>query len=156
LLQKWEEAYHRLSKPIVVDKERNLLVPDNSNLKLTLTPVDKDAEAALAKLADKKLTVRSLQFLPDEKEGDSTVKIIKIDDVKVKADGSVTSLKEYYEVAKTLEQIDREADTPEVRRAFEKFKTHLVNPRIKLAGRLRIWPWWEERGQNPYLIVSET
>ena len=30
----------------------------------------------------------------------------------------------------------------------------LQNPPVKPAGKLRTWPWFENRGSNPYLLVT--
>ena len=58
-------------------------------------------------------------------------------------------LKKWQETKPTPEEI---AKIP----AWKKYNAHLVNPRIKPSGRLRVDPWSEERGGNPYLIVADT
>ena len=40
------------------------------------------------------------------------------------------------------------------RAALETYKTFLINPKLKKYGLLRVSPWSENRGENPYLIVA--
>jgi hypothetical protein len=44
---------------------------------------------------------------------------------------------------------------PEVRDKLPLWRTkYLIVGQIKPAGRLSTWPWWEDRGPNPYLLVT--
>ena len=62
----------------------------------------------------------------------------------------------YRDQKSTPEQVAGTVDSPTAQRARKIFTAHLVNIRIKPAGKLRIDPWSEERGENPYLVVAKT
>ena len=154
-LHEWEDAHKRLSHSIIV-KDRILSLPDfNKDLKFTLSPGDKDAETELPKLENKKLTVRSLDVSNVKDE-----KLIKIDGVTLKVEGPVDKLKEYRDGAWTREQIADKAakaqDPATAQNALRIFDTRLVNAKYKPSGKLRIWPWDEDRGPNQYLVVAQT
>jgi hypothetical protein len=159
LLQKWDDAHQRLYKPIVV-KEKTLVVPDiNKDAKFTLSPGDKDAETELPKLNERQLTVRSLEF-PEAKD-EKASKLIKIDGIVLQVDGpTYDKLKEYFLGAKNPVQIAQEArqetNQKVAQQALLTFNTHLVNAKYKPSGKLRICPWSEYRGPNPYLVVANT
>ncbi len=61
--------------------------------------------------------------------------------------------KKAYETGeKTLVQIETEGVAQPA--LLVKFKRDLMNPAAKPAGRLRTWPWFEERGPNQYLVAE--
>ncbi len=67
------------------------------------------------------------------------------------------TIKSYKDGSKSVAEIEREAATnpnPKAREAFKKFKAFLVNPAIKPTAKFRTWPWDEDRGQNPFLTVT--
>lgn len=70
-------------------------------------------------------------------------------------------LRNELKAAKSIEQVRFEAQTEkdfnkreEKVQVIQKYETLLANPRIKPFGYLRTWPWSEERGPNPYLLVT--
>ncbi|MBM3997901.1 MAG: TIGR03067 domain-containing protein, partial [Planctomycetes bacterium] len=72
--------------------------------------------------------------------------------------GSVDKLEKLLEGAMSPIQIKLDADGAKdqsvAQKALKTFSKQLVTPALKPAGRLRTWPWFEERGENPYLIVD--
>lgn len=154
LLHDWEQAYQRITEPIVV-KDNTLEVPrlESAQKTFKLRPVGAD-ENALKKLQGQSLTVQSLVIGAGDK------KVISIDGVLATVEeGKFDELKKYRDEAMDRTQIAAKARLEEnqkvAQKALETFKTKLVNPKIKKAGLLRISPWSENRGGNPYLIVSE-
>ncbi len=154
-LYEWELAYKRSQEPVQV-KDQTLEV---GGQKWKLTPIAKDEEEAKAIFAtykDKKLTVQSL-MLVEKKDAEKSIKIIQIGSDQFTTDGQFDKLKEHRDGAMTLEQIAAKADKAGNQKdALKKFQTHLVRPKIKKSGMLRISPWSEDRGANQYLIVAET
>jgi hypothetical protein len=151
LLKDWEEAYLRMSDPIVI-KGNTLEVPRLESPQKTFRLTPKDG----AKLPDKTVTVQSLVIDPKQEKN-----IVIIDGVKVSVDdGKFEDLRKYREGALTPDQIAANAARAENQKvapqALKTFMTHLVNAKYKPSGKLRIWPWDENRGGNQYLIVSET
>lgn len=56
---------------------------------------------------------------------------------------------------KTLEQLQAEAATDKyAKAAVESYTRRLITPAVKPVGRLRSWPWDEDRGPNQYLLVE--
>ena len=145
LLNEWEVAYRRLSDPIEVEGN-TLKVPRlESNPKVfKLTPIGD------AKLQNKKLELQSLIIDPNQDKN-----IVIIDGVMASVDdGSFKDLKKYREGALTPEQIAAKAakaENPQV--ALERFQRLL---KYKPSGKLRLGPWWEDRGPNQYLVVADT
>jgi hypothetical protein len=164
LLRKWEEAYLRMSEPITLSvKDRTLTIDKADNLKLTVTPIGEDSEVKFANLASKTLTVTALSSmdLKDGKEADAPKwMMMKLDGVLVKVEGAVEKLKKYRDEAMDLAEVQRKAgEEPNqklAQQALKTFNAYLVNPKYKPSGKLRIMPWWESRGENPYLLVAAT
>lgn len=64
-------------------------------------------------------------------------------------------LKEIREGAKDLLVLEREArGNPDKQSALDKLRLLLGKPALKPAGLLRTWPWFEDRGPNPYLVAT--
>ena len=152
LLDAWEKAYQRSSETFSV-KGKTLEVPgvviNQKILTLTLEPLGDDKDG-LAKLNDKVFLVRALQV------GDSTV---TIDGATFKVvDGKLEDLKKYRDGVLTVDQIAARArlapDQKLAETALGKFRSYLVNPKIKAGGLLRTCPMSEPRGVNPYLLVT--
>src|SRR5207248_6307846 len=75
--------------------------------------------------------------------------------VKMSSEGTFKELKDYREGALDLDQIRKEASRSAIgRQALHTFETFLREPERKTSGLLRTWPWFEYRGENPYLIVT--
>lgn len=66
----------------------------------------------------------------------------------------LTEVQEHLEVLKAREQLDAETDKKK-REVIELVRTQRASREYKPYGRLRILPWWEYRGPNPYLVVTE-
>lgn len=178
LLDQWSRGYltrERLADPIVIsgvkDSEAALEVPKLAPIKLTA--VDAQAKAELPSLQKAKLTVRAITLWVqtvdkmDEqgkpvKDDTGTVqtqviKGIEINNVKFNVESGFEKLKEAREVPMELADIEKAAAAdvrPVAKAALKTFREHLITPRIKPSGRLRISPWSENRGENPYLIVA--
>jgi hypothetical protein len=60
-----------------------------------------------------------------------------------------------YEVLNDLAEKKEPKDPKATQAALETYKAFLVNPKLKRVGLLRMNPWSENRGGNPYLIVAE-
>jgi hypothetical protein len=145
LLNEWEGAYRRLSDPIEVESN-TLKVPRlESNQKVFKLTVIADGA-----LKDKKLELQSLIIDPNQDKN-----VVIIDGVKVRVeDGKFEDLKAYREGALTPEQIAAKAakaEHPQV--VIERFQRLL---KYKPSGKLRLGPWWEDRGNNQYLVVADT
>lgn len=153
LLSAIETAVNRINTPIVV-----VLNADPPFLKIgakifTFDPASYDQR--LKTLKDLKLS--QLRIIDDEKKA-VEVAGAKIDLVNAK---DLDALKAELKAAKSLDQIEFEAQAEkdslkrkEKLAAIEEFRAQLLNPKIKPFGYLRTWPWSEERGPNPYLLVT--
>lgn len=97
--------------------------------------------------------------LMHEMAGDPTAKDpVRVDAGDVAKDQAEFELlddwhKAYVKKAKTLAEIEIEGATTNAA-ALATFKQSLISPAAKPVGRLRSWPWAEERGPNQYLLVE--
>jgi hypothetical protein len=134
--------------------EIQLEIP-TAKIVLTLKPADAAAKNAAAELEKAKLTVASVTW--KEQKGEKAVnKIIVIKDAHFNAEGQFDKFKTLRGAGEDFEAIERTAKkSPAVQKALKTFRAHLLYAKIKPAGRLSTWPWFEERGQNPYLVLTD-
>ena len=152
LLKTWHDGNKRgLERISVVEKDKVFVleVPELKSATFTLTPDNDAAKTDLPKLKDKNLKLISLVIL------DGVNRVIKIDGVQLKVEGPFEKLSAYRKEALSLQEIEDQAKLAKAVAAFENFKTHLVAPKAKVCGLMRVDPWHENRGANPYLIVAE-
>jgi hypothetical protein len=147
-LHKWEQGYRRGLEPVSL-KDKVLKV---GNLEFNLTPAAEDA-ADFAKLPEK-LPLSSIVIANADK------KLIKIEGLAATVEGKFEKLKEIRGEALDQSQIDEEIRVMKDRKLAAKvanaFQAYLKDIRIiKKSGLLRIDPWHEYRGGNPYLLVSD-
>ncbi len=143
-------------------RTRLLKVPDIS-LDLVLTPIGADGEAAFALLKDKPLKVGSivipLSAIPDVKDKEA-VRFVFLDGVKVKVEGPFEKLKGLSRRGIESGPSRRQRAAGEERKSrdagVESIPNVLCTAVYKASGLLRIDPWSEDRGGNPYLIVADT
>ena len=152
LLQEWEEGYRKFTQPITVNvKDSTFEVPALGNSKTFKWSLADDKQNA--QLLPEKTTVGNLRI-------DETNKQISIDGVKLKVEGNFDELKKLRDGALGPVQIAiRAAEAPNkavAQQAHLTFITYLAHPKYKPSGRLRVSPWSEYRGGNPYLTVAET
>src|SRR5262249_58995002 len=116
-----------------------------------IVPNDEKAKEKLLRIPRKK----DVTF---EIEDRTQFSVVVNDDigVKVVASGQVNELAEHRQGMRDADQIIADAKNNAVKaEAVERAKVLLTLPKYKPYGRLRIWPWYEYRGPNPYLVVTE-
>jgi hypothetical protein len=157
------QANHRLAAIVKVhEKDKayvlELAVPEDATYKVTpykVTPLD-DAE----KLKGRSFNLAELQ-LENGKDGN----IVRLDNAPFRVDQNFEDLRKFREGAESRKQlqdkIDR-MDKPAQRKAYEEalalYTAWTARPellRIKPAGRMRVLPWFEDRGPNPYLMIAD-
>jgi hypothetical protein len=117
---------------------------------------DKDGrEKLVQQLNSKNLTAGTLNKAIYEQ--DKTLKIGNLRLANVPPERWESFLKELSS-SKSLDEIDQEIregrrPNPEIARKALQL-AQLEGKRFKPAGYLRTWPWWEQRGPNPYLLVT--
>jgi hypothetical protein len=160
LLKEWERAYRRLSEPIFNDKVFEVVAADGK-IGLTYAGDEKDSEAAIQRLKNKKVTLQYLT-VKEEKDGDKVTKFAIVDGVPFKVDeAQFEKLKKHRDSAWTKDQIaEKAAEAPDpsqkaAKNALRIFNEHLVDPKTKPSGLLRICPWSEYRGENHYVTVEK-
>jgi hypothetical protein len=150
-LASWEQKYRRWADESVT------LSADKKTLKMggveySITPTPEDA-AAFAKLPEK-LPLSAIEI------ADAAKKQITINRLLATVDAKFDKFKEYRDDALDETQIDELVRKMENRALSDKlnatFRNELIRPKIKPYGLLRIDPWSENRGGNPYLIVADT
>lgn len=152
VLTKWVDEFKRSKEPIFVREKDKAFILEFKALELkpvTLIPENEVAKAELPKLVNKNLTLLSLTIQ------DKVNRVIKIDGVLVKLDGPMDNLTEHRDKARSLEQIEEQARRDKLEDVYALFKANLIDPRPKVRGLMRIDPWHENRGGNPYLILGE-
>lgn len=159
ILFDWHDGYKRLNDPVVVT-ENQVQFPNLNPTKFTIAPVGGGDVKSLQGI---KLTVRSIvepTLAParagDGKAADKGPLVLLMGNLQVQVDGTgLDKLREYLNGALNVARIERDAEARGQSRALEIFKAHLVNPRVKKTGLMRVCPWEENRGPNPYLLVSD-
>ncbi len=142
ILREWEEAYHL---PITVRDK----VLEVSIHKYTIAELDEQAKKEFPRLLQEKLTIQAVGHLTDGKVNGKAVHTVVIDGVKLNiVDGDIEKLR----TLKASSNI--EANRMAGMAAMKVFNERLRNPKVKPSGKLCNWPWFEERGENPYLMVS--
>lgn len=161
-LEEIDIAYRRWQAPIDItetDKQLALVLPTEGkkSYAVTLLPAgDKEARERFRKGA---YTVGDLKLLPRD-GGDETVMLANT--FLLKVEKNLEDLKKFREGAQTLAQLRvRFAALPEPQRrealaALDTYERELRQPTFKRAGRLRTWPFFENRGPNPYLLVTSS
>jgi hypothetical protein len=132
-----------------------LMTKDGTSYKIN------DGGPALAKMEkDSGLRVESLSF---EGEGKDRKLAIAGTKVEMSSPDSVEKLYAYTQVGKNLRQIESEAEQLKTDdkvlflKALALYKNDLEPlPRahVKPYGQLRTWPWFEDRGPNPFLMLT--
>jgi hypothetical protein len=116
---------------------------------------------ALKKLTKSPTTVQAEDIVLDTgipEKYTATVKGIPIEipkEGKANADKLAKDLRESKSIADIEQEIrnKQRSEKPEIsRKALELIKSSAV--RYKPYGRLRTWPWFEDRGPNPYLLIT--
>lgn len=76
---------------------------------------------------------------------------------RVEVVGTAAPLKTASEAGRTLESF-RVAYANDLvgQEAIALYEKTLVSPGVLAAGKFRSWPWFEERGRNPYLLVTDS
>jgi hypothetical protein len=109
--------------------------------KLQLNFAEKEAILVVDKLKGRTFFVRELRPL----DGDA----FSLGDLTITVPNS-KELREYRELAVDLPRLEEQYRGP----AIDAFKSQLLKRTEKPAGRLRTLPWFENRGENPYLLVA--
>ena len=168
LLERWAKGYQTHAEPVVVsgikDDEATLELPKNGP-KVKITPVGNEAKALLPSLGKAGLTIGAVTLWEQtvlKKVGEADEKQvnrgIEINNTRFNVESGFKELKEIREGAMDLADIVKaaaNADSSLGKKALQKFREHLKNPKIKPAGKMRTSPWSEHRGDNPYLIVAK-
>src|SRR5947209_1713767 len=63
-------------------------------------------------------------------------------------------VKDFKEKSRTVEEIKAEVASNLRNARITNKALELLNPKVKPSGRLRTLPWFEDRGANPYLLVT--
>jgi len=174
LLDKWERGHRDFNEPVLINtKESTLEVPAlgaNKTFKWSFAnEADKDRKLP-EKVLLGTLSVEEIKPGPKKpnpgaddndkaKSDEKEKKGIRVDRILlIVENGSVDKLEKLLEGAMSPIQIKLDADGAKdqsvAQKALKTFSKQLVTPALKPAGRLRTWPWFEERGENPYLIVD--
>ena len=98
--------------------------------------------------AEKIKGVTTISFA-DLKIGDKDKMIALVGGIPIKIEKDFAKLQDLHQSVKGVDTL-----SPATRAIFE--KERLALPRTKIAGRYRVSPWSENRGENPYLLVSNT
>ena len=93
----------------------------------------------------KKIGSASVESIVVGDEKEQTIRIAGID-LKIEKSDHFVNLKNAHKDAKPYSSL-----SPANKEIFDK---HLAKPAIKPSGKFRVCPWNEERGENPYLLVS--
>lgn len=157
--KEWAEGNQRLSDPIEI-KGGKLKFTKLNNTEFTITPVP---AGDLQKLENASLTVKSVAQAKFEnvpvdktKEKEKPTALMMIDGLQVQVEGAnMDALKTYLDGVFDVERLEKKASTPQQKKQLETFRTQLLEPRPKVAGLLRVCPWSENRGENPYLVVAK-
>ncbi|MCI0377492.1 MAG: hypothetical protein L0215_07795, partial [Gemmataceae bacterium] len=157
-IQAISQAHQRLNQTVEVKKDGGifwLFIDTTTKYSLT-NPADPKDNAPLEKLKDRKFAVADIAILSEK---DETILLEKTPlAVAVAVAKDFAALHEYRKGARTPEASrDRDGANKEVAsRAYQKYVDSQKKWQMKVAGRLRTLPWFEDRGQNPYLLVAET
>jgi hypothetical protein len=117
---------------------------------------EKMREALLADLTRGKFHVRDLDLLPpgDKDKGKPTKVILGTYEAVAPKEGEVAVARAYKQGAKSVDDIRAEIKNGLRNARITNAVLELRIPKYKPYGRLRILPWFEERGANPYLLVT--
>ena len=139
-LQNIKRSYDRyLSEKATVNDKENVLVVGGKTYSFT-TADPKDAD----KLRARTFFVREIEPQDGDRFQLGGV-LITVTDGK--------ALRDYTQEGADLKTL-RNYKRPGYDAALDAFEKRLLTPTFKPAGRLRTLPWFEERGQNPYLLVA--
>jgi hypothetical protein len=148
ILDEWERAYGRHRSKVEITKEGTLLKVPEEGKSYSVTLMDpKD----LPKVKDKTFPLDVVKIEPGKDAKD----VLAIDGTLFTVDKNGDELKKYLESGESLADIKKRSQkVAGGTDLFTRFENELKDPRIKPTGKLRTWPWFEERGQNPYLLVT--
>jgi hypothetical protein len=116
--------------------------------------VNKNDLPSLTKLTGVAITIGQVVIL------DEAQQTVAVAGVPVKVDSDIKPLKEVLAQTKSLEQLRIEVATKDserrqhAERALDHYTRRFAVPALKPSGRLRTWPFTEERGPNQYLLVE--
>jgi hypothetical protein len=128
-----------------------IVIDDKEKRKIAVTASKKD-ETQLEKLLDgKTLEVRDMHIFGEGKNLVIKIRDLQADPVKLEA---VQPIREYVDGARTLESIAEEIRTNRRNERIASLALLLHDAPYKPYGRLRTLPWFEDRGPNPYLLLT--
>jgi hypothetical protein len=143
-----------------VGKTREYVLTTKDETNYPIKDAGPDIEKLEKDAAQDKLRVESMTF---EGEGNARKLVIAGTRVELTGPEKVEKLYEYTRVGKTLAQIADEADRLEGKnkvlflKALLLYKNEQAPPALALGkpyGQFRIWPWFEDRGPNPFLMLT--
>ncbi|HZZ82296.1 MAG TPA: hypothetical protein VFE62_27610 [Gemmataceae bacterium] len=148
-LHKWVTGWWRYNE-LVVYKDKTIKLQPESRAPIEVKITLADADAKLPE----RFILGKIRIVDAEK------KRIDIDGVSATVDEKFKELRDYREAALDEEQVNDMArlmkDRAVANRAIATFHAWLAVPLIKKSGLLRMDPWHEYRGGNPYLLVADT
>lgn len=130
-------------------KEKQLVVGTHT---IQLKNEEGELEKLLTGDKAKPWNTTHLKFREDDKSA------IDLDGVLLHAD-QPQQVKELRDTTKSMDQIKSELpglkDAKKYQTVFEKHREQIEKPKIKPTAKFRTWPWDEDRGRNPYHLVSD-
>lgn len=120
-------------------------------LPLTIQSSKENIETIERRVKNEELRLRDLDI-----RGMGENVTVKIKDIPVRplSKPAAEKIKDFREKSRTVEEIKAEvANNLRNKRLTDK-AIELQNPKVKPSGRLRTLPWFEDRGPNPYLLIT--
>jgi hypothetical protein len=151
-----DAALARLNEKVrrAPDTGESIVLSITKDIAFGVKPVNEDDRAKLVKdLADNKFELKDLKITG---EGANTVIILGPYTVALSdpSDKGAEKARRYKSEAKTVEDIRADVRDNSQNSRITNLALALRTPRFKPYGRLRTMPWFEDRGPNPYLLVT--
>jgi hypothetical protein len=149
---------YRTGEVTIVGKDKDRLKVGNNEYPFTIVTDDKNVDK------EKPFLLRDLtheagdQFRLSRGTGSLTIKVTENAKGLREDREKAANLAELRERARNMPEPERKTYETALRIFEDKLSPHGGDsaPPMKFGGKLRTWPWFEFRGENPYLIVAHT
>jgi hypothetical protein len=152
-----DEALRRLDEKIGYGDVPLFFLKIGTNINLPASVKDEDRDKLLADLKAGKLTIKDFKITG---KGENAIIAVGPYDLKpINPNDKATmealsQAQQYKDAARTIEDIRTEVREDRREARITNLALWLRTSRYKPYGRLRAMPWDEDRGANPYLLVS--